>query len=273
MHAKRQCIVAGNWKMNGSLEDNHFLLDKLVAYREDKYQKANQHVKQPGLPPEPLMLDELVPTCVIFPPYVYLTQTSLCLNGTSIKWGAQNICHFANGAYTGEISGTMLKDLHCHYVLLGHSERRAVFGETNELIMQKLVMARKNNLMPILCIGETKEDHQAGRTEAVLTEQLSLMTDWQNCVIAYEPVWAIGTGDVATPDEAQKTHAWIRQYIQAKDPDIAATISIIYGGSVKPINAPALFAMPDIDGALVGGASLNADDFIAIVDAASGDIA
>lgn len=255
--AQRRRIIAGNWKMNGNLQTNWDLLDKIAEYRDS----------QEELIPEDSDPKECMSTCIIFPPAVYIHQTSDILEDSPVQWGAQNVSQHADGAYTGEISVSMLKDLKCDYALIGHSERRTLFGETNEIVGQKFQVVQESGLTPILCVGETLAERESGRAEAVLAEQLAVITNWKNSVIAYEPVWAIGTGVTATPEQAQAMHVWIRQCVAKKDPVIAEKISILYGGSVKASNAESLFAMPDIDGALVGGASLNADEFIAILAA------
>lgn len=234
----RQRIVAGNWKMNGSLIENQALLSELTPIS--------------GV------------TTIVFPPYIYLLQISELLANNAIQYGAQNLAQFDGvGAYTGEVSATMLKEFGCRYVLVGHSERRTIWKESNEEIAQKFAIAKAHGLMPILCVGETLQEREAGLAESVLKKQLSLITDWENSIIAYEPVWAIGTGVTATPEQAQAMHAYIRSFVPEN-------ISILYGGSVKASNAATLFAMPDIDGALVGGASLNAQEFMAIVSACNG---
>lgn len=258
MNPLRQRIIAGNWKMNGNLEANWNLLDEIAEYRDS----------QEELIPEDSDPKDCMSTCIIFPPAIYIHQTSDIIEDSQIQCGAQNVSQYADGAYTGEMSVGMLKDLKCDYALIGHSERRTLFGETNEIAAQKFQAVQKSGLMPILCVGETLAEREAGQAEAILAEQLAVITDWTNSVIAYEPVWAIGTGVTATPEQAQAMHVWIRQCVAKKDPVIAEKISILYGGSVKASNAESLFAMPDIDGALVGGASLNADEFIAILKAA-----
>lgn len=245
----RQRIIAGNWKMNGSHLANHTLLEQLIAYRK---KTAGSDVE-----------------CIVFPPVIYLEQISELLKGSSIQWGTQNVSQYGDaGAYTGEVSMPMLKEFGCTYVLAGHSERRTLFGETNAIVAQKFKAIQDAYLTPILCVGETLAEREAGQAEAVLAEQLSVITDWDNSVIAYEPVWAIGTGKTATPEQAQAMHVWIREYVAKIDPENAAKISILYGGSVKGSNAATLFTMPDINGALVGGASLIAEEFIAILEAA-----
>ena len=245
----RQRIVAGNWKMHGSKAVNQALLSTLL-------EKSSSAA-------------DISATCIVFPPFVYLDQTATLLDKSSLHWGAQSLSQYEGpGAYTGEVSAAMLKDFGCRYVLTGHSERRSLFGETREIVAEKFHVAQKNQLIPVLCVGETLAEHKAGRAEAVLAEQLAVIDHFENSIIAYEPVWAIGTGITATPEQAQTMHAFIRQCVAKKNPQLAEKISILYGGSVKASNAEALFAMPDIDGALVGGASLDANDFLAIAKAA-----
>lgn len=212
----------------------------------------------------------------VCPPYVYLAKVSELLSGTSVMLGGQNVSQEVAGAFTGEISCEMLTDFECHYVIIGHSERRTLYGETNEIVAEKFSQAQASGLVPVLCVGELREDREAGHTEAVIEQQLRAILDktgaevFKNAVIAYEPVWAIGTGLTATPDQAQNVHAFIRGLIagyEAGD-DVAEEVRIIYGGSVKPDNAQELFRMNDIDGGLIGGAALNSEDFLEICRAA-----
>lgn len=213
-------------------------------------------------------------TIAVFPPFVYIQPVAKSLSTSNISVGAQDIYFEQNGAFTGEISVSMLKDIHCLYCLCGHSERRHVIGETDELINKKVIAAVKGGLLPVLCVGELLEERQASQTNEVVTrqlkkglagidaEQLSMVT------IAYEPVWAIGTGLTATPDQAQEVHAFIRNLLsEMYDDQLAKKTRILYGGSVKPGNAAELMAQQDVDGLLVGGASLKADDFIGIIQA------
>lgn len=258
MHPQRQRIIAGNWKMNGNLQANWDLIDRIAEYRDLQEEKF----------PDNSNPAETMPTCIVFPPYIYINQVKEIIETSLLYWGAQNLSQYNDGAYTGEISATMLKDLECDYVLVGHSERRTLFAETNDIVAKKFTIAKHAGLTPILCVGETLAEREAGRAEEVLAEQLSLISNWEDCVIAYEPVWAIGTGVTATPEQAQTMHTWIRQCVAKKNSVIAEKISILYGGSVKASNAETLFAMPDIDGALVGGASLDAAEFIEILKAA-----
>jgi len=228
-------LVAGNWKMHGSRTSVAALLDELV--------KAN-----------PL-------GCAVCAPFPYLAQVAERLRGTRIAWGAQNVSEHAQGAYTGEVAAAMLADFGCRYVIVGHSERRHIFGESDAQVAAKFAAAAKAGLTPILCVGETLEERDAGKTEAVVERQLSVV-DFKGGVLAYEPVWAIGTGRNATPEQAQAVHGFLRKRVPADTP-------ILYGGSVKPQNAAAIFAMPDVDGGLIGGASLVAKDFLDIVKAAA----
>ena len=213
---------------------------------------------------------------LLCPPPVYLQAVGRCLAGSPIHLGAQNLAVFADaGAYTGEVSGRMLKDLGCDFVIVGHSERRALFGEDDETVVAKFSAAQAQGLIPILCVGELLEDREAGRTEEVVGRQVeSVLSNaggdaFADAVVAYEPVWAIGTGHTATPQQAQDVHAFIRGLIARQSDIIAADLRILYGGSVKGSNARELLAMDDIDGGLVGGASLDARDFLAIFEAAS----
>jgi triosephosphate isomerase len=233
----RARLVAGNWKMHGSRESNRALLDALVA------------------------ADVACAVCV---PYPYLAQAADRLQGTRVAWGAQNLSEHAAGAFTGEVSAAMLADFGCRYVLVGHSERRQLFAETDAQAAAKFAAARAAGVTPILCVGETLEQRDAGRTEAVVARQLDAVLErgaFGDAVLAYEPVWAIGSGRTATPEQAQQVHGFLRQRM-------GAATRILYGGSVKPQNAAAIFAMPDVDGGLIGGASLVAQDFLAICAAA-----
>lgn len=212
--------------------------------------------------------------CAVCAPYPYLGQVQQLLSGSAIAWGAQDVCQFENGAYTGGVSAAMLKDLGCHYAIVGHSERRAIFGESDEVVAVKFEVALKAGLTPILCVGETLSEREAGITEKIVARQLDAVTSrcgakaLGKAVVAYEPVWAIGTGKTASPEQAQMVHAFIRSRIAAEDAAVASALLIIYGGSVKAANSAQLFGMPDIDGGLIGGASLVADDFSAICRAA-----
>ena len=212
--------------------------------------------------------------CAICAPYPYLAQVQQLLSGSGIAWGAQNVSQFDDGAYTGEVSGAMLVDFGCRYVIVGHSERRALFGETSAIVASKYAAALKAGLMPIVCVGETLAQREAGETEAVVDAQLAAVLSGSgvqslaHAVIAYEPVWAIGTGQTAKPEQAQAVHAYIRNRIARDDAGVAESVQILYGGSVKSANAAELFAMPDIDGGLIGGASLDAAELAKICEAA-----
>lgn len=212
--------------------------------------------------------------CVVCVPFPYLSQARQKLTGKSVRWGAQDVHQLDKGAYTGEVSAAMLRDFACSHVIVGHSERRAYYAESSQMVAEKFLAAQQAGLTPILCVGETLEQREAGTTEQVIAEQLDALLQssgaqmFRGAVVAYEPVWAIGTGKTASAAQAQAVHAFIRQRIAAHDGQIAAGLCILYGGSVKAGNAAELFAMPDIDGGLIGGASLVADEFLAICRAA-----
>lgn len=212
--------------------------------------------------------------CAVCVPFPYLSQVQQKLSGCTVKWGAQDVHQLEKGAYTGEVSATMLRDFGCSYVIVGHSERRAYYGESSQLVAEKFLAAQQAGITPILCVGETLEQRDSGMTESVVAEQLDALLQLggvqalRGAVVAYEPVWAIGTGKTATSAQAQAVHAFIRQRIALHDGQIASGLCILYGGSVKANNAAELFAMPDIDGGLIGGASLVADEFLAICRAA-----
>ncbi len=249
----RRKFVAGNWKMHGSLSGNEALVRALGAAL--------------GTPQ--------APACAVCVPFPYLAQVGALLKDTPIAWGAQNVSQFDHGAYTGEVSAGMLREFGCRYVIVGHSERRALYGETDEIVAAKVSAVLARSMTPILCVGETLSEREANVTEQVIARQLdAVLTQcgigvFGSLVVAYEPVWAIGTGRTASPEQAQAVHRFIRGRIAAADASIAQGLVIQYGGSVKPANAAQLFAQPDIDGGLIGGASLVADDFIAIVRAAA----
>lgn len=249
----RKAIVAGNWKMNGNRESITQLMEALVA-------ELN------GL--------DAVETLVC-PPAVYLSQVKGLIGNASIALGAQNASQFESGAYTGENSPVMLNDLGCEYVILGHSERRAIFGETDQEIAEKFKAALEHQLVPVLCVGETLEQREAGDTMVVVGSQLRSVLDacgvesFKQAVVAYEPVWAIGTGKTATPEQAQEVHEAVRAIVAEYSAEVASGLRILYGGSVNAANAAELFANPDVDGGLVGGASLKPNDFIAICRAAA----
>jgi len=249
----RDLLVAGNWKMNGSSELNAVLADGILAGMS-----RSDSVK-----------------LLICPPFPYLQAVAQKLAGTKLALGAQNVSQHESGAHTGEISPGMLRDLSCEYVIVGHSERRAMMGESSEIVAAKFVAALRVGLKPILCVGETLAERESDRTEAVIDEQLNAVLDsagvetFRTAVIAYEPVWAIGTGRTASPEQAQDVHRHIRAAVSSRSEEIASGVQILYGGSVKGENASGLFTMPDIDGGLIGGASLMADDFLAIAAAAA----
>ena len=211
---------------------------------------------------------------LLCPPFVYLADLARALKDSGVSLGAQDLCAEDNGAYTGEVSGPMLKDFDCRYVIVGHSERRALYVENDALVARKFMAAQKAGLNPILCVGETLAEREAGETSVVVSRQLKAVLDaagiaaFGKAVIAYEPVWAIGTGRTAQSDQAQEVHALIRRMLAAQDAKIAGDVRLLYGGSVKAANAAELFRMPDIDGGLVGGASLDAGEFLAICAAA-----
>ena len=249
----RQKLVAGNWKMNGGLKANQQLLQEVVSGVAE-------------------LRSVSVAVCVPFP---YLAQAQSALTGTSVAWGAQNLSEKAQGAFTGEVSASMLQDFGCRYVLVGHSERRALYGETDAVVAEKFAAALASGMRPILCVGETLEEREAGKTVDVVSTQMAAVLDrvgvaaFANAVVAYEPVWAIGTGKTATSEQAQEVHAAIRAQVARADAKVAEGLQILYGGSVKPSNAEELFGMADIDGGLIGGASLVAGDFLAICRAAA----
>ena len=249
----RSMLIAGNWKMHKTASEAQALLVGLL--------QANPDLSGVDV--------------AVFPPAVYLELTQRVLRDSPIRYGGQNMSWAEQGAFTGEISAAMLKDLGAHMVLLGHSERRHVFGETDAQIRQKLDRALASDLIPVVCLGETLDEREAGRTEAVVLGQLEAALQGldsntiQKMILAYEPVWAIGTGKTATPDQAQDVHRTIRGWIEVQyDKQTADALRILYGGSVKPDNAEGLLTQPDIDGALVGGACLKVDDFTAIIQAA-----
>ena len=245
-------IIAGNWKMNGDKAMTLSMINALQA-----------HLQSPANHPD----------VVLFPPAPYLPLLQQNVEDSLLTYGAQTMSEFSNGAYTGELSATMLTDVGCKYVLVGHSERRSLFGETDTKIAEKFHAAQQHDIVPMLCIGETEAERGAEKTMDIVKQQLTVVLDkngieaFNNTVVAYEPVWAIGTGKTATPQQAQEVHQQIRAFLAEYDADIAAKLSILYGGSVKADNAKDLFAMADIDGALVGGASLDAEQFIAIIKA------
>ncbi len=249
---KRRPLVAGNWKMNGSRAESAALVDALktgvsVASRAE---------------------------VAICPPFILIPLVAEKLAGSAVAWGGQNLSVHKSGAYTGEISGPMLKDYGCTYVIVGHSERRTYYGETDALVAEKYGAAQAAGLVPILCVGETLAEREANQTEAVVTRQIDAVLNkhgvasFKNAVIAYEPVWAIGTGKTATPAQAQDVHRFIRERIAAKDKSVADKLRVLYGGSMKGSNAKELQSQPDIDGGLIGGASLQAEEFLTVCRAA-----
>jgi triosephosphate isomerase len=244
----RQTLVAGNWKLNGSLDSIKQLIDGIEAGVGD--------VKQTQV--------------AVCPPFVYIPYVADLLKGSNVVWGSQDVSDQDAGAFTGEVAGPMLRDFGCTYAIVGHSERRSLYAEDDQFTARKFAAARKHGLKPILCVGELLEEREQGVTEQVVARQLQAVIDLEgvaalgDAVIAYEPVWAIGTGKTASPDQAQEVHAFIRGEVAKRDVGVAENIQILYGGSVKGANAAELFAMADIDGGLIGGASLQADEFLAI---------
>ena len=249
MATMRRTLIAGNWKMNASLSGNAKLLDGIKA----------------GAAKVATGCDLLV--CV---PTPYLAQCQAALRGSGVAWGAQNVSEHESGAYTGDVAASMLLEFGCSHVIVGHSERRTYHGESNAAVAKKVAQALMSGLTPILCVGEPLAERQGNRTEAVVGEQLDAVLqvlgqdDVARLVVAYEPLWAIGTGITATPRMAQDVHEMLRAKIAAKNAEAAPHVRILYGGSMKPDNAGQLLAMPDIDGGLIGGASLKAEDFLAI---------
>lgn len=243
----RRSLIMGNWKMNGSREEGQ----KLAQALADGLGNVEQEVA----------------VCV---PFVYLSDIRTVLASSPIALGAQNVADQAAGAYTGEVSAAMLVDVGCKYALVGHSERRSYYGDTNESVAKRFAQALSKGVVPVLCVGETLEEREQDKTFQVVDEQLDAVIAeagieaFEKAVIAYEPVWAIGTGKVATDEQAQEVHQYIRKRIADRNAAIAEKVQILYGGSVKPDNAKGLFAQPDIDGGLVGGASLDAKGFLQI---------
>jgi triosephosphate isomerase len=249
----RRPLVAGNWKMHGTRAENALLVDALVQASD----AARAEV-------------------VVCPPFVYLWEIGRQLKGSPVGLGAQDVCaETAPGAFTGEVSAAMLKDVGCAYVLVGHSERRALYREDDALVARKFVAVQAQGLVPVLCVGETLEEREREVTREVVGRQIDAVLSvagvaaFAKAVVAYEPVWAIGTGKNATSDQAQDVHAFIRDRISQRDATIASALRVLYGGSVKAANAAELFAMPDVDGGLVGGASLKAEEFVKICAAAA----
>ncbi|WLQ12057.1 triose-phosphate isomerase [Hahella aquimaris] len=245
----RKKLIAGNWKSNGSLELNKALLEGIVGA------KALGSVD-----------------VVVCPPFPYLQSVGNVISGSMVELGAQNCSATEEGAYTGEVSARMCADIKCSWVIVGHSERRALYAENDEIIARKVKRVVDSGLTPILCVGETLEERESGQAEEVTLKQLDAVflsvQPHESWVVAYEPVWAIGTGKTASPDDAQSMHKALRNNIRKHFPQIADKIRILYGGSVKSSNAKELFSMPDVDGALVGGASLVSEEFVSIIEAA-----
>lgn len=249
----RQPLVAGNWKMNGTRASATALAEAVKAGA----------AKLGGV------------DVTLCPSFVFLGEVQAVLAGSTVKLGGQDVSVHPAGAYTGEISAAMLREFGCDYVIVGHSERRSYHGESDSLVADKMIAAYKAGLVPMVCVGETLEEREAEQTEMIIGRQIDALLANDKCaralgaaVIAYEPVWAIGTGRTASPQQAQEVHAFIRGRLARHDPALAARMQILYGGSVKPDNSAELFAMADIDGGLIGGASLKADDFLAICQAA-----
>ncbi len=245
----RQPLVAGNWKMNGNQALLGEIAGALSGYQGDA-------------------------ETVVCPPFPYLAAAQAALPA-GVQVGAQNLSDQDEGAFTGEVAGSMLAEVGCRYVIIGHSERRALYGEDDALVAAKFARAQAAGLVPILCVGETLEEREAGKTESVVCGQLLAVVEavgiaaFADAVVAYEPVWAIGTGKTASPEQAQEVHATLRQTLAGKSPEIASSLRLLYGGSVKADNAALLFSQSDIDGGLIGGASLTADSFLAICQAAT----
>ena len=249
----RGYLVAGNWKMNGSNAGNKTLVEGIMA----------------GAPSG---TDVQLLVC---PPFPYIAAVASMVSGSSVLLGSQNVSEHKSGAFTGETAGSMLRDVGCEYAIVGHSERRALLGESSEIVAAKFQAALEIGLKPILCVGETLEEREAGQTETVIDAQMNAVLDssgidaFRDAVIAYEPVWAIGTGMTASPEQAQEIHRHIRALLEAHNEAVAGDVKILYGGSVKGDNAEGLFSNPDIDGGLIGGASLKSEDFLAIAAAAA----
>jgi triosephosphate isomerase (TIM) len=248
----RQPLVIGNWKLNGNKKS---IAELIAGIRRDIKSVPKAEVG-------------------VCPPFVYLQHVLQALDGSPIKLGAQDVCENDQGAFTGEVSAPMLVDNGCRYVIIGHSERRHVYRENNQQVAAKFAAAGRAGLIPVLCVGETQQEWERKESESVVWEQLEAVLKqvgvnaFSKAVIAYEPVWAIGTGKTATPEYAQKMHAFIRGRIAGQSAEIAAALRILYGGSVTNSNAADLFAQQDIDGGLIGGASLDAEKFLAICRAA-----
>ncbi len=254
--SRRRPLVLGNWKMHGQ-----------IAFAQALIASLCEHWGEQSAAPSGVQVG-------VCPPFPYLGLVAAHLKGTALSWGAQNLCAFEQGAYTGEVSAAMLTDLGCSWVLIGHSERRALFGETDQDVAHKTLRALSVGLVPVVCVGETLAEREAGQAEQVLARQLDAVSEvlakaTGEFVVAYEPVWAIGTGVTASPAQAQEAHRFLRQRLAANGVSAAAQTRILYGGSVKPGNAAELFSQADVDGGLIGGASLVAEDFLAISRAAA----
>ncbi|HTB27451.1 MAG TPA: triose-phosphate isomerase [Steroidobacteraceae bacterium] len=249
----RRPVVAGNWKMHGSRAANETLLTDLSERLNPDWRTD----------------------VAVFPPYVYLADAVRLLEGLDVGVGAQDVCAEPIGAFTGQVAAAMLKDVGCKYVIVGHSERRRLYHEDDVLVARKFGAALKAGLTPVLCVGETLEEREGMRTEAVVARQLDAVIAMNGAasladgIVAYEPVWAIGTGRNASPQQAEEVHGYLRSRIAAQDAKLGSRVRILYGGSVKASNAAELFSMPDVDGGLVGGASLSADEFLQICAAAA----
>ena len=250
----RQRLAVGNWKMHGNLPENRALLDKVAAAAGG-------------------LSRVVAAVCVPFP---YLAQAQSALAGSKAAWGGQNVSQHPKGAFTGEVSAGMLREFGCRYVLVGHSERRQLFGEDDATVALKAKAVLAEGMIPIVCVGETLAERERGITEEVVGRQFGVVADrlgpegLKASMLAYEPVWAIGTGKTAAPEQAQAVHAYLRGFLARRDTGIAASMPILYGGSVKAANAAELFGMQDVDGGLIGGAALVAEEFIAICQAADG---
>jgi len=247
----RQILVAGNWKLNGSIDSSGALLESVKAGMGEVGEAE-------------------VAVC---PPYVYLPMARDALSDSSINLGAQDVCDQDKGAFTGEVSAPMLAEFGCRYVIVGHSERRSLYGDSDDVVAKKFAAATRGGLIPILCVGELLEERENGTTESVVARQIDAVISRSGIealarsVVAYEPVWAIGTGKTASPEQAEAVHAFIRQRVAQQDAGVAENLRILYGGSVKGSNASELFSMSNIDGGLIGGASLDAEDFLRICEA------
>jgi len=252
----RKALVIGNWKMNGALKANEALLQAISSGRDDTALAAVD--------------------MAVCPPFVYLAQVHSLLAGSKVELGAQNVCADTAGAFTGEVSAGMLREFACRWVIVGHSERRSLYGEADAEVSRKVERVLSEGMTPVVCVGETLEEREAGRALQRVCEQLDaaikMLSNQQaaEIVVAYEPVWAIGTGLTASPEQAQEVHRKLREQLRERSLELGEKVRILYGGSVNSANADALFAQPDIDGGLIGGASLKAEDFLAICRAAAG---